>query len=40
MECLSRYITSQAEAELPTEKKGEQQQQLQIKKEGSVEQHD
>jgi hypothetical protein len=40
MECLSRYITSQAEAELSAEKKGEQQQQLQIKKEGSVEQQD
>jgi hypothetical protein len=42
MECLSQYITSQAEAERSAEKKGgEQQQQLQIKKEvGSVEQHD
>src|SRR5919108_4940235 len=42
MECLSRYIiTSQAEAERSAEKKGgEQQQQLQIKKEGNVEQHD
>jgi hypothetical protein len=40
MECLSRYITSQAEVERSAEKGGEQQQQLQIKKEGSVEQHD
>lgn len=40
MECLSRYITSQAEAERSAEKGGEQQQQLQIKKEGSVEQQD
>jgi 3-hydroxyisobutyrate dehydrogenase-like beta-hydroxyacid dehydrogenase len=41
-ECLLLYIiTSQAEAERSAEKKGvEQQQQLQIKKEGSVEQHD
>jgi hypothetical protein len=39
-ECLSQYITSQAEAELSAERKGKQQQQLQIKKEGSVEQHD
>jgi hypothetical protein len=41
MECLSRYITLQAEAERSAEKGGEQQQQLQIKKEDSVEQqHD
>jgi hypothetical protein len=41
MECLSRYITSQAEAERSAQKKGEeQQQQLEIKKEGSMEQHD
>jgi hypothetical protein len=40
MECLSRYIISQAEVERSVEKGGEQQQQLQIKKEGSVEQHD